>query len=278
MNTSKVIFGLLLFSFYSFGQDDMFYLAGQSGFTYDLTDGLISLWELDETSGTNAADAHGSNDGTYTNSPTLAQSTVANLGYSCQLDGTNDYVQVTSNVTGYASAITISSWVKPTDNANKHIFFLVKRTSSDVECFQFYKYKSTSAITFHQSAANYANSTSTLAITNNVWYHIAVTYDGSYVRFYVNGSQHGNAVAKTWTFSESDYDTFIGTDNAGNYTAGYFDQTAIWGRALSADEMTFLNDSQSGRPYVNFTACTHMLWDDLLDRKFGFKSLLKIAS
>ena len=73
--------------------------------------GMVSWWPLDETSGTNAEDIIGGNDGEHNNGPTFA---TGNVGDALEFDGVDQYVDAGSDssldITG---PITIDAWIKP---------------------------------------------------------------------------------------------------------------------------------------------------------------------
>lgn len=209
---------------------------------------LVSVWEFNETSGTNADDAHGSNDGTYTLSYSLSQSSVTNLSNAVSFS--SGYVQVTNNITGYATnGLSIGCWFKASELNSTHKFFMVKRTSGTVSCFQFYRNKN-SDVFLHIGTSDYANFGAP-SFTTDTWYHVVVTYDKSNVKLYVNGSLF-STVAKTTAIPETDVDTYIGTDSGGNYSAMTVDQPFIFGRAISLEEIQEKYASGNGKAFINW--------------------------
>jgi len=80
-------------------------------------DGAYAHWKLDESSGTTADDAIGSNDGTYVNAPTLAAS--GRVGSAVTFNGTDEYVSV-GTLGSFGSAMsqfTVECWIKTTTSA-----------------------------------------------------------------------------------------------------------------------------------------------------------------
>ncbi len=80
-------------------------------------------------------------------------------------------------------------------------------------------------------------------ITNNVWHHAAVTFDGSSFRLYLNGVLDGTPVAtSTVPRSDSIQPFSIGTSMTSLNAAdgafqGQLDEVRVWARALSASEI-----------------------------------------
>jgi Concanavalin A-like lectin/glucanases superfamily len=73
--------------------------------------------------------------------------------------------------------------------------------------------------------------TSNLAV--NVWAHLAVTYDGTTLRLYVNGTQV-SSTARSGAIANSSVALGIGGDALyGQYFAGRIDDVRIYNRALT---------------------------------------------
>ena len=77
----------------------------------------------------------------------------------------------------------------------------------------------------------------TTAWTNNVWNHIAVTYDSSAnPTVYLNGvNVTTTAPDNYWTWTGNE--TLMGKRPTGNFFNGSIDEVRIWNRSLSADEI-----------------------------------------
>src|SRR6266404_410887 len=90
------------------------------------------------------------------------------------------------------------------------------------------------------------NVTSTAAITDTNFHHLAVTKSGSTVVFYMDGAAYSvPAYDPGFAFTTS---ASIGRrgDNAGDGFAGTIDELAVYDRALSADEIESIYDAGSG--------------------------------
>jgi len=71
----------------------------------------------------------------------------------------------------------------------------------------------------------------------NQWYHIALTYDGSILKMYVNG-QLQNSLAVTGQLKVNTRDLSIGSDNgAQKFFNGDIDECLFFDRALSQTEI-----------------------------------------
>ena len=82
------------------------------------------------------------------------------------------------------------------------------------------------------------------ALTANTWSHLATTYDGATLRFYVNGVQVASR-AQTGTLTASANPLQFGGDSLyGDYFQGMIDEVRVYNRALNLAELqTDMNTS-----------------------------------
>ncbi len=88
------------------------------------------------------------------------------------------------------------------------------------------------------SGVRYENSIVTLSTS---WHYIAVTFDGSRIKVYVDGALEKDVNAPG-TITKIDDSLFIGTTGSGlspnsNWYYGLIDEVRIYNRALSAEEI-----------------------------------------
>ena len=101
------------------------------------------------------------------------------------------------------------------------------------------------------------NVTGTSALALNTWTHLAVTYDGSNARLYVNGGQVGVAAATGALRSTGNPLTIGGNNVWGEWFAGQIDDVRIYNRALSAGEIaTDMTTPVGGAPPPDTTPPT----------------------
>jgi len=197
--------------------------------------GLVGAWAFDEGGGSIARDSSGnSNTGTLTNAPTW---TTGKVGGAIQLNGWDQGVQVpdspTLNITG--QALTLASWIYPT------------ATQSGTIIHKDYHYSlfrnADGSISYADSALwSYAAVGSYGQTPINAWSHVAVTFDGSAIRFYVNGQLIGT-VPRIGTLTANTNPLYLGSyaGYVGSYRfAGRLDDARVYSRALSAQEVAAL--------------------------------------
>ncbi|KOG29022.1 beta-L-arabinofuranosidase domain-containing protein, partial [Streptomyces resistomycificus] len=173
------------------------------------------------------------------------------LGTSAEnVRGSYQYVDLPGGVLGDASAITLSSWVKPTHDADwtrildfgndtTRYLYLATRNASGVPRF---------AITT-SGAGGEQGLNGTAALPMDRWSHLAVTIAGGTGTLYVNGT----AVAQNTSMSLTP--ATLGTLahhwlGRSHYSSdpvfpGAFDEFNVWSRALSAAEIAGLQDSRA---------------------------------
>ncbi|MEV6997173.1 beta-L-arabinofuranosidase domain-containing protein [Streptomyces sp. NPDC093982] len=163
--------------------------------------------------------------------------------------GSYQYVDLPAAVLGGASAITLSTWVKPTHDATwtrvfdfgnntTRYLYLAARNAAGVPRF---------AITTNGPGGEQGLD-GTAALPLDQWSHLAVTIAGGTGTLYVNGTAvaRNSAMSLTPAALGTLTNNWLGRSNFATdpVFAGAYDEFNIWSRALTAAEITQL---QSGR-------------------------------
>lgn len=213
----------------------------------------ISYWKLDESSG-NAADSVGSRTLTNTNSVGYVSAKINN-GADFGASNTNKRLLYTVDSLGISTgAISISGWVKMSTEIGSGItrFFEHRNGANGIANYVEYDFNGgTRRINIGRdrtgSAIEVARNTITLGTTN--YTHFVMTYDGSTVTGYINGSSIGT-VASSGTGSAITDGFCVGaTVNGFLFASAIIDEVGIWNVALSASEVTSLYNGGSGIQY-----------------------------
>lgn len=148
-------------------------------------DAPIGYWDFEEGSGGTAYDkSSNSNNGAITN----ATYTLGKSGWGLSFDGADDYVSVPYNAAfSPTTAITVEAWAKMDDpTVNTRVVsktegsgYALGMTIDGVADQNFFVYRNG---TYGKVGWNNSN------FSADTWYHLAGTYDGRYLKFYVNGS------------------------------------------------------------------------------------------
>lgn len=200
--------------------------------------GLVAAYSFDEASGTSAADSSGNgNRGTLVNGATW--STTAKFGTAASFDGVNDRIDVAdSNSLDLTTAMTLEAWVRPTANSGYRTVVL-KEVSGEL-AYSLYAADSDhgarpSGWARVANTSRYADGTGSLPL--NSYSHVAVTYNGSALVFYVNGVQT-RSTAVTGSLMTSSMALRIGGNAIwGEYFQGQIDEVRVYNRALSQNEI-----------------------------------------
>ena len=89
-----------------------------------------------------------------------------------------------------------------------------------------------------------------------VWYHLAATYSeiNKELKLYVNGTLiSGDTIENPSINTQSSYN-YMCRSHSGNYLNGTIDHVAIWNRALSSDEISYVFNKPKGfgKSYTHF--------------------------
>ncbi|MFA6994532.1 MAG: LamG domain-containing protein, partial [Candidatus Paceibacterota bacterium] len=202
------------------------------------TSGLVGYWNFDEGSGTIAKDTSGNGrNGTLTNGPVW---TSGKVGGALSFDGSNDAVNTSGNSPSLAGNFTISIWTRWNQFQN-YGGIVFNYTGGTAPYFNFFLSSYPSTIGFNLSNGvtiqNLSQSYASVNIATNNWYLLDVVVDGSFVRFYVNGTlaqsapQTVSSIGGSFPFSIS---------HSVNPFNGSLDDARIYNRALSASEISAL--------------------------------------
>jgi len=224
--------------------DEVVILASSSGSASGVllgyeTDCLAGWWPMEEGSGTTIIDASGEgNNGNLFGAPTWSTGVI---GSALDLDGTNDYALVPDAAKlDITDEITLAAWVKPEMQGTQ---YLVKKAQSGIDGYELSLSTSGSGKAF--ARLNRATSSNTYrvdALTDypkdgNTWQHLAMTYDGAMIRFYVDGVKE-DSVAATISIGTNALPLGIGAQSDGdNKFQGMMDDVQVHCRALSEAEI-----------------------------------------
>ncbi len=203
--------------------------------TINIIDGLAARWTLDETNGSTAVDIINGNNGTYygTNASAGGYGPIFHSMHFAgpnDPDGEFDYLVVpSSDSLNISNSITLAAWVNIESNAvrqsvfqkNEAYYLNIKNAEPN-----FYLY----GVTDDYYGADQA-------LESNSWSHIAVTYNGTNIIFYINGS-----LIKIYSASgiidviSSSLGIGYGSGD-GRYFKGDIDDARIYSTALASNQV-----------------------------------------
>ena len=214
-----------------------------------------AYWKLDGNSTDELATANGTD--------TNVTYSVGNgkLSQGAGFDGTTSKVVLPNVASLKPTTITASAWIKTTEAGSYRTLVNSTHQVSTVCGWELRKNSSNKLEFLVGNNTNlvqgsgYQFSASTQNINDGVWHHVCGTYDGGYVRTYIDGVLDGAvAFAGGAIAYDSDPRVRIGVNNYVGSTEVYFwsgalDEIGVWSRALDAEEILSLYNAGLGEQY-----------------------------
>jgi hypothetical protein len=241
-------------------------------------DDPVAHWKLDETSGNTIDDAVGSNDGAWNdndNDDVTEETTAGVIDNALAFDGTDDDVDIPDAAAldpGFP--ITLAAWVKPNAVGVKTNEVINKKCDSGNNGYRLRVGNAGAgtdeiAFSWGDGAATYWEYTDPDPILAGTWQHIAVTYDGTVVKMYYNGSSLPleSSGAHTEAIADNSSDLSIAGYQCSSLIyqfPGEIDDARIYDRALSPLELAalyaegegFFGGGATDGPCASPAACT----------------------
>ena len=192
--------------------------------------GLIASYSFNEGTGTTLTDRSGKG-----HTGTIAGATWTTQGKSggaLSFDGINDWVTVNdANDLDLTTGMTLEAWVRPSSLASWRTVLLKQRTGGLV-----YSLYASNDSSLAESDINIVADLGTRRRRRsplNTWSHMAVTYDGTMLRLFVNGIEVSSR-AMSGAMTTSTGVLRIGGNSVWNeFFAGRIDEVRIYNRALT---------------------------------------------
>jgi hypothetical protein len=167
-----------------------------------------------------------------------------------QLDGLNDRVLIpnSTSIASASSQITVAAWVYMTDISDEWIT-VIQRTNSGGQFLDFQMHARAGGaqpffiVDWNRNGKEDAGEIvwGDIVLAANRWYFLTATYDGSAMRFYIDGTLRGTQAKSGGTIPNSGKQIWIGGNDVwGEYFKGRIDEVRIYNQALSAAEIQAL--------------------------------------
>lgn len=207
----------------------------QSFSSSDLQNGLVAYYPFDG----DAKDKSGHSADLTVTGATLVKDRNNNDNSAYSFNGTSD--KMTSSVDfGSATTYTVAAWIKTSESNLKFYLNLVLHSSTDTdgEGLNMWTEQGEAGLAVSLPGTNSASG----ALVADEWTHVAGTYDGTNIKFYVNGVLK-NTTKWVGSFALGVCNLEIGfQDNI--YWSGSIDEVAIYNRVLSEAEISELKDTK----------------------------------
>jgi len=195
--------------------------------------GLVAAYSFDEGSGTTVNDLSGNNNnGTALNT---TWTSVAKFGNALAFNGTTSLVTISDSATLHlTTGMTLEAWVDPANGPGGWRDVIYKGNDN-------YYLEGSSDSGPPAGGGTFGGSNSNVKgaslLTPGSWSHLAITYDGSILRLYVNGSQVASQ-ARTGSIATSTNPLQIGGDSIfGQYFIGTIDEVRVYNVPLSQSQI-----------------------------------------
>lgn len=221
----------------------------------DITSNLIHHWRFDDGTGSVVEDLAGSLDGTAYNSPAWVRG--IHGSHALKFNGVNQYVSV-GNLD--LSTFTFACWYKrarviPGGDADG-IILSVGNNGWGMGI--------TDAQQLFITKVGVDGGVGTRTITDYEWHHVAMTYNGSQVQFYIDG-KFDAVISYTSTFNSSGGNYTFMSRGTSQYIPGSVDDARVYSRVLTDEDVLALY--QDG---ISASGCfTHYATNRLMDMLFG---------
>ncbi len=192
-----------------------------------LSDGLVGYWKMEETTTPSLDSSGNSNSGTWNGTAAAA---AGKFGNGISLDGDSDFIALSASLA--PSNITITGWIKP--GASSVTGAVAENPSKWGLRLRSGKLNFVAATA--NNAFSFSTNNSTTTLSSGTWYHVAVTYDGTNTRYYLNGSGDGTDTLHSGNLLDSSTIN-LGKDTNSLYTNGVLDEVRVYNRALSPTEV-----------------------------------------
>jgi hypothetical protein len=200
----------------------------------------------------NPAAIRSATDGVLVNGPTFVVDNPPNYSnYSMHFDATDDYIT--------------SGYTFPTGDADKSFSLWFNLDSSqyawliaggaDTDSNAFGLYVNGTTLSFHGNGGTYDMALAGTTFATGTWYHVAVTYDGTNIRGYVNGILDTTKSAALVTSSAT---IRLGVrQNGSHFFDGFLDEVAVWNSVLTSAQ---INDIYNGGVPAALTSLSPIGW------------------
>jgi hypothetical protein len=201
--------------------------------------GLVLYLTFDEGSGNIAYDYSGNgNNGILYNGPVWVD---GKFGKALSFDGVDDYVEIPDAPSlQITSAITMSAWLKFPVGVASDNGVVQKYPGSDYDYMLYLSVAGYPSIYIKNPAGTTFSTGYYVNHRDNNWHHWVGTFDGRYLKIYVDGILRNTTDTGGTTIRVTSGQPLHIMHGWGGYLNGTIDEVLIYNRALSDDEIKFL--------------------------------------
>jgi hypothetical protein len=194
----------------------------------------VAAYGFEEASGPTAVDTFNDFDGTISGATRV---TTGRFGSALSFDGVNDSVTI-ANSAGLTptAGMTIEAWVRPSALAAWRPVVFKER--APFPTYGLYASNASSRATARVGTTADLTTSATSVFGLNNWSHVAMTWNGTTLRLFVNGAQVASRTV-SGALAAGTGPVRLGGDNLRNeWFSGLIDEVRAYGRPLTASEIT----------------------------------------
>lgn len=211
---------------------------------------LVSWWALNETTGTDVADSHGSNSATATGATADSGGVV---GYCRYFGANNHYINVGNKVDLKPANPSLVVWAKHDDYTAAFRGGIVQGRMFGAASAMAYQLVFNNGVASARVSDGTTSIQAEASIGDNNWHMWALVFDGSTVSISKDGGSFVSiSAAITIAYPTGTYANFVIGPRLDSLTLGYrglFDEISVWNSALTETNLAWLYNSGSGRAY-----------------------------
>jgi fibronectin type 3 domain-containing protein len=195
---------------------------------------LVAAYSFNEGTGATVADGSGNGHAGAIASGTWT--TAGKFGGALSFNGAGTVVTIPdAAVLHFTTGMTLEAWVNPTAGGSAWRDVIYKANDN------FYLEASTTPAGLPVAGAiingSYGEAYGASALALNTWTHLAATYDGSVLRFYVNGAEVSNRLQAGAILTSTNPLQIGGDGLYGQYFSGLIDEVRVYDTALKPSEI-----------------------------------------
>lgn len=164
-------------------------------------------------------------------------------GFAARFDGTGAFLEIAAAGTAldFPAGFTIAAWVRPERRPVDFEIIVSRPVGASSQNSFTLDHESAGRIEYYSQPASTLFGMSILPL--DTWSHVAISFDGTWKRLYVNGNAEGSASNGT-TPTYDMQNMLIGADSTSGVTDHFFrggiDDVHVFDRALSSAEINAL--------------------------------------
>jgi len=187
---------------------------------------------------------------TFTLSITAVSVELIDNSFVMEFDGTDDYVSAGNSISQSFSELSISTWINAASTASGAYDTIIRRGTWSAGAFELRNNASYAGLKFAIYPGTANVTTTGVTLNDGNWHHILVTYDGTNVKIYVDGSLNNSSTNGTGATGTNTQITTIGASEQGTqrYWNGNIDEVAIWSRALELTDVQRIYNATANNP------------------------------